>query len=563
MDNSEGTRAHVIQLNSGDSVFEWDVPGNRLYLTKGARSVLALGDEPCLTLEEFAVHMRGDERLAMRGSLSNFLRGAGGATICFSHSFDGMTISTHMTVVDRRRDGMVTLVIGSIHVHSACLLDDLPEDLDKLHGHWRIKPLERLIRFDRRGMELLGASKPDIAEITVDQLQSNLHPEDAVRFLSLYEILFREGLWEGNLSDSFRYRIADGSYRRFAVNASVIERDDKGRVVEMIGSMQVVHPRAANSDESEFENGNALNAIAASEDGFWDWFVLENHFLCSPRYLDIMGYAKEEFPTTFDQVMELVHPDDQEKFGSILQRVVESPRFGKSFETACRMRRSDGEYAWLLVRGYITSRDVDGRALRAIALNTDISGIQNDWGRLEAQIRNDELTGLRSRSFLKMECERIEKSSMRPVSVIAVDLDGLKLVNDYLGHNAGDHLLKDTAILMRRVFRSTDCLARVGGDEFTVLVPTCSAENARALANRLSKELDRHNTINDSVPLLFSIGVGSAETGEHTLAQAISDADKEMLRNKHKKRPETLRILKDFIQSSGNVVVRLDESRYL
>lgn len=564
MDKSEETRAHVIQLNSADSIFEWDVPGNRIYLSKGARSQLSLGDKTCLSMNEFGAHTPREERQDMMTSLSSFLRGAGGPTISFSHTFDRMPLFAHMTVVNRRRDGKVTRVIGTIHVLASCSPTDPRGDGDKFPGFWRLKPLDRLIRFDKRAMELLGAEKPDIAEITLGQLYMNLHPEDAVLFLNRYEPLLSEGRWEGGLSDSFRYRTASGKYLRFAVNAAVVEHDEEGRVVEMIGCMQIVpHEAASPGDKNEVENGSAFSVIAASEDGLWDWSVPDNQFHCSPCYLSMLGYTREEFPTEFDKVLELVHPDDLEKYMHMLQRVMHTTNFGKSFELTCRMLRADGEYALLLVRGYITHRDTEGRALRVVGLHTDISSSQNDWTRLEEQIRNDELTGLRSRAFLNMECERIEKSSMRPVSVIVLDLDGLKLVNDYLGHHAGDHLLRDLATLMRRVLRSTDCMARVGGDEFTVLLPACTGENALALANVLAGELERHNAESDNVPLLVSIGVASAESEENTLSDAISEADRNMLRNKHKRRPETHRILKEFIQSSEDVVVYPDKSRQL
>lgn len=113
---------------------------------------------------------------------------------------------------------------------------------------------------------------------------------------------------------------------------------------------------------------------------------------------------------------------------------------------------------------------------------TNITTAQTERDRLEELVKNDALTGLRSRAYCNLEAERIEKNGIRPVCVISCDITGLKMVNDNLGHAAGDELLAEAATLLRKPLRLTDCVARMGGDEFVVLLPGCAPGQGQGAA---------------------------------------------------------------------------------
>lgn len=129
--------------------------------------------------------------------------------------------------------------------------------------------------------------------------------------------------------------------------------------------------------------------------------------------------------------------------------------------------------------------------------------------RLEMQLRresySDLLTGLSNRRYFDDESVRLRAGREFPVAFLVFDLDGLKAVNDGLGHESGDRLLQTMAGFLRQFFRGGDRVFRLGGDEFAALLPSTDAAEAEAICNRLAPALDTFNATSD-MPLRFSTG---------------------------------------------------------
>jgi diguanylate cyclase (GGDEF)-like protein len=161
---------------------------------------------------------------------------------------------------------------------------------------------------------------------------------------------------------------------------------------------------------------------------------------------------------------------------------------------------------------------------------------------LEEMASHDGLTGLHNRRYfydaLHVETNRAHQSK-DPLAVILMDLDGLKLLNDEYGHAVGDVILGNLARVIGKHIRSTDVAARVGGDEFGVLMPAADKRGAFAMARRLWDELE-HSPMYEDGPLrvmvTISIGVAGFPWGGETVEEMIQWADADMYANKVSRR---------------------------
>ncbi len=156
----------------------------------------------------------------------------------------------------------------------------------------------------------------------------------------------------------------------------------------------------------------------------------------------------------------------------------------------------------------------------------------------EQQIRRlsffDQLTGLYNRHYFVNELKRLEKSRNYPIAVISADLDGLKLVNDTIGHHEGDLYLQRSATFLKESLRSADILARVGGDEFVLILPQTNRKDGEALLKRMESRLAEYNNNSSGLPLSISLGLAVNENGSQSLEETYQAADDLMYKNKLK-----------------------------
>ena len=156
--------------------------------------------------------------------------------------------------------------------------------------------------------------------------------------------------------------------------------------------------------------------------------------------------------------------------------------------------------------------------------------------RMEEEIRElsftDNLTGLYNRRYFEQELRRLEGGRCYPVAIVCCDVDALKLINDTMGHHEGDRLLKTYGRLLRRVFRRSDIVARMGGDEFAVALARTPLEVAQQRCRDLEGHVARYNKRNSRLPLSVSFGLAVAEDEAQSLAATLIAADKSMYGDK-------------------------------
>ena len=199
------------------------------------------------------------------------------------------------------------------------------------------------------------------------------------------------------------------------------------------------------------------------------------------------------------------------------------------------------------------NRIIAGEQAFLLALARDVSEQKEYEQRLRNLSFNDLLTGLNNRNYFEQEMKRLEKEGDTDIGIVLTDVDGLKLVNDGLGHDSGDRLLQSVASIIRRTFRSRDIAARIGGDEFAVLMPDADQEEIEQAVQSFRSEVDAYNQRNPHLPMTISVGYAVHRGGKLDLQELYKDADNHIYREKLNRSENT----QDFIVQALTDAMRM------
>ncbi|MGI6308322.1 MAG: diguanylate cyclase [Dethiobacteria bacterium] len=196
----------------------------------------------------------------------------------------------------------------------------------------------------------------------------------------------------------------------------------------------------------------------------------------------------------------------------------------------CTIVTAEGKKRWVYSSMFPVLEG--GRCLEAIRMEMDITERKKAEEKLEYLSIHDALTGIYNRGYFEEEMRRLDTPRFRPASIIVCDVDNLKPVNDTLGHDQGDVLLKAAAKAISRPFRSSDVVARIGGDEFAVILPHTSQNIALQACQRIKESIELYNHSSPEVPLSISLGVSTSTSPEHSLTDVFREADRAMYHDK-------------------------------
>ncbi len=179
-------------------------------------------------------------------------------------------------------------------------------------------------------------------------------------------------------------------------------------------------------------------------------------------------------------------------------------------------------------------QDYTDHDVQIVSYFADIAWTLVEQKRTEDKIRyisfHDTLTGLYNRAFVEEEMKRLDTKRQFPISVIMIDLNGLKLVNDTYGHNQGDEMLRKVADVLRRSCRKEDIIARWGGDEFVILLPQTDKEKAEDICKRI-KSRCKGVYVGD-VPVSVALGVAVKSSPEDAIVKVLKEAEDSMYKEK-------------------------------
>jgi diguanylate cyclase (GGDEF)-like protein/PAS domain S-box-containing protein len=371
----------------------------------------------------------------------------------------------------------------------------------------------------------------ELTGLTQDQLAGHgwlqmIHPDERER------VIGESGpaAAERHLSSEFRILRPDGELRWVRSHASAFS-DRDGQPAGYVGSLEDVTSEvearrelAAREAEYRMLADNSSDFLARhAPDGTYRY--------ASPACLAITGYTPQELIGT--SPFEHIADDDRARVAEAHQRVLD----GEAPATvAFRLRRKDGELRWFETTTRAV-RDSGGEVRELVSVMRDISERKQAELELSHAALHDPLTGLPNRALfldrLGLALLRTERHS-GSIAVLFCDLDRFKVVNDSLGHDAGDRLLVDVAGRIASALRPSDTVARFGGDEFTILCEDIAGEiEAATIAQRIVDVFRESFVLEDGEVFLdTSVGIAIARGPSDIAEDLIRDADAAMYRAK-------------------------------
>ncbi|MGE5578881.1 MAG: HD domain-containing phosphohydrolase [Bacillota bacterium] len=246
----------------------------------------------------------------------------------------------------------------------------------------------------------------------------------------------------------------------------------------------------------------------------------------SPGVIQVLGHTPEEVYADSSLLAKALLPEDHALGEAVLSGTYgfEKPftlRWRRGRDTVWTEQRAAGVY------------DADGNLVAIDGIARDVTEQKIVEQRLKYVSLHDPLTGLYNRAYFEEELRRLERSSTdRPVSIISADVNGLKLINDTMGHKKGDDLLRAFAGVLTGAFLSNGIVARVGGDEFAVILRRTGEEDASRALGRLDNAIALYNQTGPETPLSVSMGSATAGGTESSLEETFARADKAMYTDK-------------------------------
>jgi len=223
-------------------------------------------------------------------------------------------------------------------------------------------------------------------------------------------------------------------------------------------------------------------ALEGAGDGVWDWNFETSAAQFSIKWKEMLGFGDSEIESKASEWESRVHPDDWPNVMRIIQAHIDGNTSSAMVEY--RMMCKDGNWKWVLGRGMVVSRSPDGKPLRMVGTNSDITERKLTESKVQRLAFYDPLTNLPNRRLLNDRLSQALAASKRSGcygALIFLDLDNFKPLNDAHGHDVGDLLLIEAADRLRGCVREMDTLSRFGGDEFVVVACDLDIDKNKAV----------------------------------------------------------------------------------
>ena len=298
-----------------------------------------------------------------------------------------------------------------------------------------------------------------------------------------------------------------------------------------------VRPVLWQSGDPDRREAQAELALSGSNQAWWEQSVqgAKSELSTSAYCSALLGYDPGEVVLTLKGWNDRVHAEDAGARETAKRAHIDQQT--PLYESEYRVRHKHGHWVWIASRGKLLESITSGQPQRIVGTKMDITARKTAELALSTLNRTDYLTGAVTRRHFfdtaERECARAVRHGL-PLSLLALDLDHFKRINDEFGHAAGDAVLKSFVTTVGKFLRSTDIFGRVGGEEFCVLLPQTDQAGAAVLASRILAGVRETPALLPTRALHYtaSMGVSSLNEQNTTFDSLLRSADKALYRAK-------------------------------
>lgn len=370
--------------------------------------------------------------------------------------------------------------------------------------------------------KLLGHNTEDILG---KSYQSYLHPEDIEKVTRL----FQESSRNNKKQEISEYRIKhiNGSWHTFNIN-SVAIYDDSGGILGYTGVARDISDLKEALDEALKQKELFRTTLFSVGDGVISTDSKGRILFMNKAAEEITGWPLEEAnKKLISEVFYLIQEGGREKVNVDLGRIINNSKQTK-LQNLLLVSRSGKEIP--IEKKSSPIKDSDGNITGIVIVFSDNTERKAKEKEVEYLSYYDHLTGIYNRRYIENSLIGLDKEENLPISIMAMDINGLKMVNDAFGHEMGDDLLKSAAQILKEVIRSEDILGRIGGDEFIIILPKTDSEKAYKIKQRILAKIAK-KTI-DSVAVSLAIGFATKKEMYQDINDIQKQADVMMYKDK-------------------------------
>ncbi len=268
-------------------------------------------------------------------------------------------------------------------------------------------------------------------------------------------------------------------------------------------------------------------AVEGNKDGLWDWVIDTDEIFFSPQLKSMLGYSEGNTLETIEDIQNLIHPDDFDDMKDALTSYLQGK--STSYSSEYRVKRADGTYLWVRDRAITVEFNDDGSPRRMIGTLTNITEYIEAMNLVRMQTYIDELTQLHNRKAYNERLNEMMEQFHRygyPFSMLLLDIDHFKAINDSFGHSKGDEVLIQLGQVMKKAVRKNDYTFRIGGEEFVILLTGTRLSSAIYFAEKMLNIVETEITVLDDPNHPVTVSIGAVEaTDQDTIDTIFKRAD--------------------------------------